>query len=130
MSKELGLNVCMLDVDFLRRAADLLDSAHDFDKQPPEVARLREVADHVAQEIKDVGELRRLVRPPADVYRVTYGPAMDHADFPYTVTGFVKAIEFAADQGAGATICNPNRVDLDDPTGFTPQEREVYERLW
>lgn len=111
--RELGLNVCMLDVDFLRGLARI--------ESPSTAARLLELADKLAQEVRDVGVLRSRLR---DSYVVTYGPAMDQATFPYTVTGFVNAVDFAADK-PGSTISNPNRVDLGDATGFTPQEAHV-----
>lgn len=111
--RELGLNVDMLDVDFLRGLARV--------ESPSTAARLRELADKLAQEVRDVGTLRSRLR---DSYVVTYGPAMDQATFPYTVTGFVNAIDFAADK-PGSTISNPNTVDLGDPTGFTGQEEHV-----
>lgn len=121
-SSALGLNVDMLDVDFLR------DVAMRMAPSPDAGVRLFKLADNLAKEIKDVGKLRAALRPPADLYRVTYGPAMDRVDFPYTVDGFVTAIDFAADKPA-STICNPNRVDLDDPTGFTEQEKALEELM-
>lgn len=66
----LGLNVCMLDVDRLRDWARLIEDDPLITRWGQQVFvanKMRDIAERLEKEIKDVGELRRLLRERQEV---------------------------------------------------------------
>ncbi len=62
-----------------------------------------------------------------NVYTVTFGPAMDRVDFPYTDAGLTAAASFMAKNPSGA-LGNPNRADLDFD-GILASEWERFDEI-